>query len=562
MTTRQVLPAGLRIVLPLAAQAVAVALLGLLITRLPDGLHLPGRGIDGWLASHRTPLLTSVSSWCSAVGSTGAVVAVTVAAVVALLAGSRLRRWREAAFLGTAVAGQALVFLLVTLCVERPRPDVVRLDASPPTSSFPSGHTGAATAVYGGLAVLALVLARGRWRVPLCMLAGTVPLLVGAARLYRGMHHPGDVLVGLLNGATALWIMWRAFLDGRTPPAGPARTTPAAVTPAAVTPPGGDGRRRAVVVYQPQLASPALLADVRSTLARYGYADPQQAATGADDPGRAAAARAVADGAELVVACGGDGTVAACAQALAGTGTALALVPCGTGNLLARNLGLPASPARALEAALEGGRRRIDLAHVAGDGLEPVHVTAMAGVGLDAAIMADTSRTMKRRLGWPAYVLPAVRHLGDRRLRLTVVLDDRPPLHRRAGMAVVGNVGSLQGGLQLLPDAVPDDGVLDLVLLHPRGIAGWPEAVARLVTGRHTSPRAGDAAPFEHFRARHIVLRTDEEAPRELDGEAVAAGRELTVRVAAGALLVCCPAAAPVPGPRDRGRAFPAGTGA
>jgi undecaprenyl-diphosphatase len=295
------------------------------------------------------------------------------------------------------------------------------------------------------------------------------------------------------------------------------------------------------VVFHPQLVGPDTREALRTVLAAHGHHRPRFVATTADDPGHGAAAQAVRERAALVVACGGDGTVTACAHALAGSGTALAVVPCGTGNVLARNLRLPNDPVRALRTALAVRPRRIDLASAEGDGIGPACVCAMAGIGLDAAIVAGTGRGLKRRLGWVAYLLPVLRHLRDRRIAITVTLDDEPALRRRVQMAVVGNVGSLQAGVRLLPDAEPDDGLLDLVLLHPQGIGGWTAAVLGLVTGRPGTRVADPRGPLEYFRARRITLTTDDSAPRELDGEAVAAGRTLTLQVRPAALLVHAP---------------------
>nr|BFD96142.1 hypothetical protein KitaXyl93_75020 [Kitasatospora sp. Xyl93] len=512
-------------------QTVLMVLVGHAVTHPPLHLWRPEEnGLTDRLAAGRGPALDTVTAWLSILAGTGTVVAVAGVAVLALLVGSR-RRWREAAFLGGAVAAQSAVFLLVTLCVDRPRPTAPHLDAAPPTSSFPSGHVGAAVALYGALAVLAASRVRGRLRPLLCVLAALLPVLVAFSRLYRGMHHPTDVLAGLANGGATLWIMWRAFLADRgrsTPPAGADRA-----------PAGRAVAGRAVVVHNPVLVDDDTLGRIERVLAEHGWAAPTRTATSVDDPGRGAAADAVAAGADLVVACGGDGTVTACSHALAGTGVALAIAPCGTGNLLARNLGLPSDPARALSDALGGGPRRIDLAVADGDGIPPTVVSAMAGIGLDAATMADTSRGAKDRLGWPAYLPPLVRHLGDRRMRLTVTLDDGRPIHRRAAMAVIGNVGALQGGIRLLPGARPDDGLLDLVLVHPRGLAGWPAAAARLLTGR-VAPGDG-TAPFEHFQARRIHLTADRDQPRELDGESLPPGRTLRLSVRPAALLVHTP---------------------
>ncbi|MCX4690587.1 phosphatase PAP2 family protein [Kitasatospora purpeofusca] len=117
------------------------------------------------------------------------------------------RRRHEAAFLGGAVAARSAVFLLVTLYVDRPRPTAPHLDTAPPISGFPSGHVGAAVALHGALAVLAALRVRGRLRPRLCVLAALLPALVAFSRLYRGMHHPTDVLFGLANGGATLWIM-------------------------------------------------------------------------------------------------------------------------------------------------------------------------------------------------------------------------------------------------------------------------------------------------------------------------------------------------------------------
>lgn len=555
----------------LSAQAVLLVLAGLLVTHPPFGLWDPQEStVVTWLAEHRTPALDHASGWVSAVAFTPAVVTVTALVMPALVLAGRPRRWREALFVGGAVLAQAVVFVSVAALVDRTRPDVLRLDGALPTSSFPSGHVGAATALYGALAVLLLRSAHGRrWRVPVGALACLVPLVVAVSRLYRGMHYPSDVLAGLLNGAAALLVL-SPFLRPRRDPAASA---PPGRVPAGSGRTGEPADRRVMVVSNPAVAGPDVLDGVRVMLTEHGYPEPRLTETDPDDLGRSAAARAVADGFPLLVVCGGDGTVTACAQALAGTGTALAIVPCGTGNLLARNLGLPTSPVGALAAALDGAPRRIDLALAEGDGIEPTLVGVMAGIGLDAAVMADTGRDLKRRLGWAAYGVGIVRHLRDRRMRLAVTVDDGATFHRRAAMAVVGNVGSLQGGVRLLPQAEPDDGVLDLVLLQPRGPVGWCGAVLRLVTGRQgraeqeTRPggparggRSAGASSLEHFRGRRITLVTERGTPRELDGEPVKDGRRLQLTVRPGALLVHAPVPAGGRGDRTGGTASRPGT--
>ncbi|WP_310794764.1 phosphatase PAP2 family protein [Streptomyces sp. TLI_171] len=501
----------------MAAQAAVLITAGLLVTRGALREDGPVR----WLAEHRTGGLTAVSGVLSTLAFTPAVVAVTALVAALLLV---RRRWREAVLVAGAVALQAALFVTVAHVVDRSRPEVVRLDGALPTSSFPSGHVGAATALYGGLGLLALRLLRGRWRVVLCGLAWAVPVLVAGSRLYRGMHHPTDVLAGALNGAAALWVVWRAL---------PAREVRG---PAAVLAPGGGGP--VALVYNPVVVDAALLERLCAVVVGHGLGRPRCLPGEAEDSGRAAAERALAGGARLVAACGGDGTVTACADALAGGGAALAVVPCGTGNLLARNLGLPSDPVAALAAALCGGSRRIDLMRAEGDGLPVRAAATMAGMGLDAAVMADTGRALKRRLGWPAYLLGVARHLGDRRFPVAVAVDGAPPVHRQVRMAVVGNVGALQGGVRLLPEAAPDDGLLDLVLVRADGLRGWRSAALELlVGGRRPGPG------LEHFRGRRIELTADRARPRECDGDPVGDGRVLALTVRPGALLVRVPAA-------------------
>ncbi|MEY2233318.1 diacylglycerol kinase family protein, partial [Streptomyces sp. BF23-30] len=218
-------------------------------------------------------------------------------------------------------------------------------------------------------------------------------------------------------------------------------------------------------------------------------------------------------------------------------------------------LRLPSDPDAALREALAGTTVGIDLGRIHGDGLAPTRFTVMAGAGFDAAMVRDASARLKRRLGWAAYVLSALRHLGDPRMRLSVRLDGGAPLERRARMVVLGNVGSLQGGLPLLPDARPDSGRLEVVLLDPQGVAGWLAAARHLLTrsaARASGPRLSGGqdrraarGALEYFSAERIDLRFARPQPRELDGDAFAAGTRLTAEVEPGALRVCLPVRGP-----------------
>ena len=163
------------------------------------------------LADGRTPRMNDVTYVLSGLGNTGAIIGALVIVSVALLVATK--KWGPSLFLIVAVSGQALVFLLVTLTISRQRPDVKRLDSSPPTSSFPSGHTGAATALFVASALLVAWYVRKRLvRIIGVLVLLAVPLLVAYGRLYRGMHHPSDVLGAYLNGGICIAIAAGAIL--------------------------------------------------------------------------------------------------------------------------------------------------------------------------------------------------------------------------------------------------------------------------------------------------------------------------------------------------------------
>ncbi|MFD2768175.1 diacylglycerol/lipid kinase family protein [Micromonospora eburnea] len=269
---------------------------------------------------------------------------------------------------------------------------------------------------------------------------------------------------------------------------------------------------------------------VNDALAAAGWPEPAWYETTAEDPGHGQTRAAVRSGAEVVLACGGDGTVRACLTALAGTDVALAVLPQGTGNLLAANLGLSNDLAAGLEVAVERGLRRIDVG-VVGDRCFAV----MAGMGFDAQLLDATSERTKKHLGWPAYLVGALRHLRDRPMRVTIRIDDRPPLRRRARSVLVANVGRLQGGVRLLTDAEPDDGWLDVAVLTPRTLGHWLAMAWAVLRRRGTVPR------MELFRARQVEITSNRDQPRELDGDLIEPGRSLTAEVRPGSLWMCVP---------------------
>ncbi|MFG3683098.1 phosphatase PAP2 family protein [Micromonospora chalcea] len=203
-----------RVLLPLGLLFALMVGLGLLVTRVlartwPFTVE---DTVNRELAGDRTPGWNDVSLVFSTLASTQMIVVVTVLA--ALVLRLVLHRWREPLFLCAAVTAQALIFLFTTMVIDRNRPAVEHMDASPPTSSFPSGHTSAATALYVGLAVLLALRARSTpAKVGWWALLVLVPVGVALTRMYRGMHHPSDVVASFLNGGACVAIMARTVLD-------------------------------------------------------------------------------------------------------------------------------------------------------------------------------------------------------------------------------------------------------------------------------------------------------------------------------------------------------------
>ncbi len=193
-----------------------LTLLGLSLTHLSDAgfLRRWDRSVDQWLAGHRTGGLDTLTRFGSGVANTQTAIAVGVVAFLILR--WWLGRWYESGILALALVGELAVFLAVTSAVHRPRPDVPRLDEAPPTSDFPSGHTAAAVALYGCLAILLLRYARSHVAVLAAVLLWLVPVAVAASRLYRGMHYPTDVLAGALGGGIWLLVVLRVMLPRPT----------------------------------------------------------------------------------------------------------------------------------------------------------------------------------------------------------------------------------------------------------------------------------------------------------------------------------------------------------
>lgn len=300
----------------------------------------------------------------------------------------------------------------------------------------------------------------------------------------------------------------------------------------------------AVVANPTKVDDPQVRLDwVRGASEELGWAPPLWLETTREDNGAGQARSAAEAGASVVLAYGGDGTVRAVASALTGTGVPLALLPAGTGNLLARNLGIGVTDlSTALRTALGWSERKIDVGRceidVSGEDHTPARETflVMAGLGFDAEVMATVEPRLKERVGWFAYVLTGLQLVRGRRSKVVLRMDDRPPLTRRMRSVVVGNCGELTGGVRLLPDAQVDDGWLDVVVVSAGGVVGWAAVIGAVLT----RSRRGHPV-VEHFRCREIEVRAEAPHHVQIDGDPAGEARVLRAKVDPLALSVRVP---------------------
>ena len=414
----------------------------------------------------------------------------------------------------------------VKILIERPRPVFAEPISAVGGYGFPSGHATAAGMAATVLAVLAVAVVRRRLlRSTVIMTGWALAALVALDRVFLGVHYLSDVVGGLLLGsfttAAVAAVMGDVGIGG-------CRTTRRASMP--------DGpRRRLGVVLNPVGVddAEAFKRRVAAAARGAGWDEPLWFETTVEEAGGAMGAAALAAGADVVAVAGGDGTVRTVCAELARTGVPVGIIPTGTGNLLARNLGLPLTIDAALAVVLDGEERAIDMVRVEGDDLAPDHFVVMAGLGLDAAIMAGAPEAIKAKVGWPAYVISALRHIRYPAVRMDISVDDAPYERFRARTVVIGNVGNLQAGIPLLPKASFDDGRLDVVVIAPRRSLGWFVLLWRVLLRRpHTDERLG------RMTGRRVVVQAGHPAPRQLDGDLVGEGSELRAEVAAGVLLV------------------------
>lgn len=276
-------------------------------------------------------------------------------------------------------------------------------------------------------------------------------------------------------------------------------------------------------------------AAISEALAAHGYTC-QYVATTPKQGARHVAEEAIKHDVDLLAVSGGDGTVVEAMSALIGTDIPIALFPAGTGNLLSLNLGIPQDITQAVHTTLFGQRRWLDLACISFNN-EHKHFAIIAGVGYDAKMIGDADREAKAKLGFLAYVWAAVKNLGHPPMRATIYSDAQPtPLRRRATSVMAVNMSRLQGGIDLIPDVHPDDGVLEIAILKAERITDWLRLLVSTVLRN-----AQDTPVIEHHRARSVTVELNRTQPLQFDGEKAGDVRAFKVDIIPRAVQIMVP---------------------
>jgi YegS/Rv2252/BmrU family lipid kinase len=483
-----------------------------------------GKPVEGWAAGRAAlhPTLRAIEVGFNTIAMT---IFTAVLAIVLFV-----KNHRRAAYLVVGVMlATSITTTLVKNAVGRARPVWQDPTALLENNAFPSGHASGVAAFAGLVMVLvAMLVRRSNVRRAVYVVAGLVVVLVCVDRVLLGRHFPSDVVAGVLLGAFC--VLLGVALYSPLPRSHAEAAEP--LTEAVPT-----AKQLAVVLNPSKVEDPGQFQSIVSAMAaEAGWSEPSWHYTTVEDPGTGMASAASIEGANLVLVCGGDGTVREVCAELAGTGIPVGIVPAGTGNLLARNLEIPLYLRAAIDVALSGQDRAIDMVAVSGDGIEDTHFMVMAGMGFDAAIMEGVNEDIKKRIGWFAYVISALKSLMFPAQRVEISVNGEEFTRHRARTVVVGNVGFLQAGMPLLPDAAIDDGLLDIVILHPRNFFSWiPLAWRVLLKLKHTDELV------DRKVGSSVVLRCGADTPRQLDGDSIGPGRELRMAVVHGRLLVRVP---------------------
>ena len=286
----------------------------------------------------------------------------------------------------------------------------------------------------------------------------------------------------------------------------------------------------AVVAHSGKSIGGGLL-ELRRTLEASGVGEPQWYEVTKSKQAPKRVRQALEHGAELVFAWGGDGLVQRCIDVLAGTDVALAIVPAGTANLLATNLGLPKDIGAAVQIGLHGDRRPLDVGRLNGE-----HFAVMAGAGFDAGMIGDADGILKDRLGRLSYVWTGAKNLNFKPFGATIHVDGAQWYQGSVSCILVGNVGELFGGVDVFADARPDDGVLEIGVVTADGIVQWLRTMARTAVG------TPEKSPFvQTTKARSVRVKLTRRVLYEIDGGDRTKTKKLRIEVEPGSVQICVP---------------------
>jgi len=447
----------------------------------------------------------------------------------------RLRQLAVALVLVIALGWGGSSLLKITF--QRPRPEQA-LDLITATGyAYPSGHmigvVALSIAVGATFAVTRqTVRARVLWQVG----SGLLVIAVAFDRWITGAHYITDIVGGALYGALAATVA--LLVAGVNVPiphelVGEIVRSRAVAEEVPVVP-----LRRAAVIFNPAKVTDWITfrRHVEYELKSRGWDRALWLETTSEDPGRAMTEHAVRENVDLVLGAGGDGTIRRICSGLAHTGIPFGLIPAGTGNLLARNIGIPLDEVAALDVAFDGVDKAVDLVSLQVDDQPPDHFAVMAGIGMDAVIMEGADPKMKKAVGSAAYFVSAAQNANHPAMHATIAVDDQPPIRRRASVIVVGNVGFLMANIQLIPGARADDGVLDVLVASPRTIRDWVRLTTRVLTRR----RQPDDQ-LDRMTGHRVTITVEERDQVQLDGDTVGECNRLTAEVVPGALRLRVP---------------------
>jgi diacylglycerol kinase family enzyme/membrane-associated phospholipid phosphatase len=444
----------------------------------------------------------------------------------------RLRQLAAALLMVIAFTWGGVALLKITF--QRPRPEHALELLTATGYAYPSGHMAGvvATSIAVG-ATFAVTRQSVRARIVWQVGSGLLVLAVAFDRWITGAHYISDIVGGALYGALAATV---ALLVAGVKVPVPHELvgeivrsrTVADEVPAA--PP-----LRAAVIFNPAKVTDWITfrRHVEYELKARGWQRALWLETTSEDPGRAMTEQAVREKVDLVLGAGGDGTIRIICSGLANTGIPFGLIPAGTGNLLARNIGIPLDEVAALGVAFDGVDQPMDLVRVTVDDEPPDHFAVMAGIGLDAAIMEGADANLKKAVGSAAYFVSAARNANHPAMHAAISVDDQPPFRRRAHVIVVGNVGFLMANIQLIPGARADDGMLDVLVASPRTLRDWVRLTVRVLTRR----RQPDDQ-LDRLTGHRVTIAVDERDQFQLDGDNVGECNTLTAEVLPGALLL------------------------